>query len=159
MKNTFVLLAAVALFTACSAGTDLPKDEVYNVDGIAMNGYDPVAYFVQGEPKKGLEAESLNHKGLVYYFSSTKNRLLFSENPDKYLPNYGGWCAYAVAETSTKMEPDPEQWQIQDGELILFTSSFMTKLTGSLKDEWNEDPVNYELRANSNWDQMNQTAP
>lgn len=154
MKKISVLLIVLALTVACSSESDLPKDEVYNVEGVAIDGYDPVAYFEQGEAKKGLDSESINHKGLTYYFSSTKNRLLFQENPGKYLPEYGGWCAYAVAEASTKMEPDPTQWQIQDGELILFTSSWMTKLTGSLKDEWNEDSENYESKADTNWKQM-----
>ncbi len=155
--NTFLVVAAI--LTACSSTTELPKDQVYNVDGIAIDGYDPVAYFEQGEAKKGVAAESFNYNGLVYHFSSTKNRLLFMENPDKFLPNYGGWCAYAVAETSTKMQPDPAQWQINDGELILFTSNFMTTLTGSLKEEWNEDPAGFETRADDNWSQMSHTRP
>lgn len=156
MKKVVILLAAIVMLHACNMESDLPKDEVYNVGGLAIDGYDPVAYFEQGEARKGVEAEVVIHQGLKYYFSSTKNRLLFMENPDKYLPNYGGWCAYAVAENSIKMEPDPLQWQIQEGELILFTSSFMTQLTGSLKDEWNEDPGDYEKRADSNWIEMNQ---
>ncbi|MEO9483444.1 MAG: YHS domain-containing (seleno)protein [Ekhidna sp.] len=155
MKRISILLIMAAIVASCSSGSDAPKDEVFNVEGVALDGYDPVAYFEQGEAKKGVEDESVNHQGLVYYFSSTKNRLLFQENAEKYLPEYGGWCAYAVAETSTKMQPDPTQWQIQDGELMLFTSSWMTKLTGSLKDEWNEDPESYETKADNNWDTMN----
>ncbi|WP_436515004.1 YHS domain-containing (seleno)protein [Ekhidna sp. To15] len=159
MKKTYIFIAMLFLMSACSSDAESPKDEVYNVGGVALDGYDPVAYYEQGEAKKGTEAESFNYNGLAYHFSSTKNRLLFMENPNKYLPNYGGWCAYAVAETSTKMKPDPAQWQIQDGELILFTSSMITKLTGSLKDEWNEDPEAFETRADSNWTEMNQVTP
>lgn len=155
MYRTSVFIVLVGIFSACSSSQDQPKSEIYNVEGVALDGYDPVAYFVQGEAKKGYKAESVKYEEVSYYFSSTKNRLLFQENPQKYLPNYGGWCAYAVAEASTKMEPDPTQWQIENDELILFTSSWMTKLTGSLKDEWNEDPRGYEFRADSNWVDMN----
>lgn len=155
MKKINTLLLVLVISTACSTESGESKDTIFNVEGIAIDGYDPVAYFEQGEAKKGMENESVKHEGLTYYFSSTKNRQLFQENPEKYLPEYGGWCAYAVAETSTKMEPDPTQWQIQDGELILFTSSWMTKLTGSLKEEWNEDPDAFESRADTNWKAIN----
>ncbi|MEP1033843.1 YHS domain-containing (seleno)protein [Ekhidna sp.] len=155
MRKIGVLLSVVGFIVACSDGSEITKNEIYSIDGIALDGYDPVAYFIQGEAKKGIDAESVEHQELVYYFSSTKNRLLFKENPSKFLPEYGGWCAYAVAETSSKMEPDPTQWQIQNGELILFTSNWMTKLTGSLKDEWNASPEDFQLRADSNWVEMN----
>ncbi|MEP1034616.1 YHS domain-containing (seleno)protein [Ekhidna sp.] len=153
MKKISTLLLAISLISSCNT-VDAPKDEIYNIEGIALDGYDLVAYFAQGEAKKGVNQEVVNYNGISYQFSSTKNRRLFEENPEKYLPEYGGWCAYAVAETSTKMEPDPTQWQIQDGQLILFTSSWMTKLTGSLKEEWNQDPIDYEVRADANWDKM-----
>lgn len=151
MKKINILIAVLVLASACSSSSNEQKDAVYNVEGVAIDGYDPVAYFVQGEAKKGIEEESVNHNGLVYYFSSTKNRLLFQENPDKYVPAYGGWCAYAVAASSTKMEPDPTMWQIENGELQLFYDDWMTSLTGSLKEEWNENPTEYKAKADQNW--------
>ncbi len=155
MKKLSILTLVLVIAVACSSGSDEPKDETYNVDGIAIDGYDPVAYFEQGEAKKGVEEESVNYNGLTYYFSSTKNRLLFQESPEKYLPAYGGWCAYAIAESSTKMEPDPTMWQIEDGKLQLFYDDWMTNLTGSLKDEWNENPTEYKVKADGNWESMN----
>lgn len=152
MKHSFILIL-ILLIVSCSQ-QEVSQDPIFNVEGIAIDGYDPVAYFEQGEAKKGVESESLDYKGLKYFFSSTKNRKFFEENPEKYLPKYGGWCAYAVAETSTKMRPDPTEWQIQDGELQLFTSSWMTKLTGSLKDDWNEAPKDYKTRADKNWNDI-----
>ncbi len=145
---------SVLLLFSCSQSTSVEKDPIFNSGGIAIDGYDPVAYFEQGEAKKGVEAESIDYNGLTYLFSSTKNKKLFEENPEKYLPKYGGWCAYAIAETSTKMEPDPKEWQIQNGELQLFTSSWMTKLTGSLKDDWNADPNDFKKRADANWKEI-----
>lgn len=154
MNKYFFTLFILSTAIACSPGSEVAKDPVFNTQGIAIDGYDPVAYFQQGEARKGTEQEVLSYQGLDYYFSSTKNKLLFEENPEKYLPKYGGWCSYAVAETATKMEPDPNEWQIQDGELILFTSNIVTKITGSLKDDWNEEPEEYEARADSNWEKM-----
>lgn len=150
MKKIKFLIAVLVLNVACSSG-DEPKDVIYNVEGVAIDGYDPVAYFEQGEAKKGVQNETVDYNGLTYCFSSTKNRLLFQENPEQYLPAYGGWCAYAIAETSTKMEPDPTMWQIENGQLQLFYDDWMTNLTGSLKDEWNENPSEYKTKADKNW--------
>ena len=151
MKKINILLAVLVFTVACSSGSDAPKDEVYNVEGIAIDGYDPVAYFEQGEARKGIKNESVDYQGLKYYFSSTKNRVLFEESPEKYLPAYGGWCAYAIAEASKKMEPDPTMWQIEGGELQLFYDDWMTNLTGNLKDTWNESPAEYKAKADQNW--------
>jgi len=156
MKKIFYLLTMLPLFLiSCSSGSGSEKGPVYNLEGVALAGYDPVAYFEQGEAKMGTADEVVNYEGLTYYFSSTKNRLLFQENPTKYLPAYGGWCAYAVAEKSGKMEPDPTMWHIQDGKLQLFYDDWMTSITGSLKEEWNTDPENYKRRADANWEKMN----
>lgn len=141
----------IVLMVAC--GSPEATGPNYIVDGYALGGYDPVSYFEQGEPKKGV-SETLEYQGVTYLFSSTKNKNLFEANPEKYVPEYGGWCAYAVAESSTRMAPDPNQWQIQDGKLLMFTSNFMTTLTGDLKDDWNEDPQDYKTRADQNWQTM-----
>ncbi len=154
MKKLNILLILIIITAACSSSSDEPKDATYNVEGVAIDGYDPVAYFEQGEARKGTQNESAIHEGLTYYFSSTKNRLLFQEDPQKYLPEYGGWCAYAIAASSTKMEPDPTMWQIEDGKLQLFYDDWMTSLTGSLKEEWNENPVEYKSKADKNWSVM-----
>jgi len=150
----FTLLVLVTVLFACSQGDYKPKGATYEVEGVALAGYDPVAYFEQSDAVLGNENEAVEYNGLQYYFASTKNRKLFEEDPEKYLPAYGGWCAYAVAETSTKMEPDPTKWQIQNGELQLFYSDWMTNLTGSLKDAWNETPEEYKVKADSNWEKM-----
>ena len=128
---------------------------VFVSEGVALNGYDPVAYFQQGEPRIGVVAEAVDYNGFTYLFSSTKNKNLFNEDPEKYLPAYGGWCAYAVAETSTRMAPNPELWQIQDGQLQLFYDDWQTQLFGSLKEEWNEKPDDFKSRADNNWVRMN----
>lgn len=138
----------------CGSG-ESAEGPVFVSQGAALGGYDPVAYFVQGEPKEGVASESFEYDGFTYLFSSTKNKSLFIENPEKYLPAYGGWCAYAVAETSTRMAPDPQLWQIQDGKLQLFYDDWQTRMFGSLKEAWNENPQGYQNKADVNWQKMN----
>ncbi|MEM6737758.1 MAG: YHS domain-containing (seleno)protein [Bacteroidota bacterium] len=144
------------LFTiSCFSNSEEATGPFFESSGYAIGGYDPVSYHEQSEAKKGFENETTEYNGATYCFSSTKNKGLFELNPQKYLPAYGGWCAYAVAEKSIRMAPDPTEWQIQDGKLQLFTSNLMTKLTGNLRDKWNENPNAFKARADQNWDQMN----
>ena len=148
-----LLLAFPMLFFGCSS--EKGEGPVYASEGVAIGGYDLVAYFEQGEPKIGIKAESVEHNGFTYLFSSKENKELFQRNPGEYLPAYGGWCAYAVAETSSRMAPNPEIWQIQNGKLQLFYDNWKTRLFGSLKSEWNEDPDDFKSRADVNWQKMN----
>ena len=148
MKVYSILLSI--LFFACGSSEE-PKGEIYETNGVAIGGYDLVSYFEQSEAKLGNIAVTSTHDGLVYQFSNTENKNLFDVDPQKYLPAYGGWCAYAVAENSTKMQPDPTMWQIQDGKLLLFYDDWMTSLTGSLREEWNTDQEDYKNKADDNW--------
>ena len=149
-----ILLTFIALIFLSCGGSEAPKGPVFEVEGVAIGGYDPVAYFEQSEAKVGQEATTSAYNGLTYQFSSTKNKNLFDQNPEKYLPEYGGWCAYAVAETSAKMQPDPTMWQIQDGKLLLFYDDWMTSITGSLLEEWNTDQSSYKKKADTNWEAL-----
>jgi YHS domain-containing protein len=151
MKSFIPVLVLAMVFTACSTPSDEHKPDNFLVNNVAIDGYDPVAYFVEKEPVKGSVSFAVEHGGIIYHLSSQKNVALFKENPDKYKPAYGGWCAYAIAENSFKMEPDPTNWQIQNGQLQLFYEDFWTELQGGLKKEWNEDPDSYKARADKNW--------
>lgn len=151
MRVAFILF--IFILSACGSSGE-PQEEVYSVEGVAMGGYDPVAYFEQGEAKEGDANTVSSYSGLTYQFSSTKNKKLFEEAPNKYLPAYGGWCAYAIAEASTKMEPDPTMWKIQDGKLLLFYDDWMTSVTGSLKEEWDSNETVYLEKAEKNWESV-----
>lgn len=151
MKYLFTI--SIFILAACGSN-DAPKEQTYAVDGIALDGFDPVAYFEQGEAKVGTENTLSTYEGLTYQFSSTKNKNLFDESPEKYLPEYGGWCAYAIAEAATKMQPDPTMWKIQDGKLLLFYDDWKTALTGSLKEEWETDEEGYLNKADQNWESV-----
>lgn len=89
-----------------------------NKEGFFAEGYDVVAYFTQGKPVKGNPQFIKLHKGGFYAFSSEENKKLFGDNPEKYIPQYGGFCAYAVSRN--KLRPiDPQYFQIIDGRLML----------------------------------------
>jgi len=70
------------------------KHFLLNRDGVVIDGYDQVSYFMSG-PRKGNHAICVNYKGIVYYFNSPENKLKFEKSPDSYEPEYGGWCEYA----------------------------------------------------------------
>lgn len=114
--------------------------------GVAIEGYDPVSYF-SSSPKEGSSAHSLAYRGATFYFSSAQNQELFRRNPDKYLPQYGGFCAYAMGESGEKVSIDPETYQIRDGKLYLFYNAWGTN---TLK-KWEKDEANLFRQAESNW--------
>ncbi len=89
-----------------------------NIDatGFVIRGYDPVAYFTEGRPVPGRPDFSAEYKGGKYLFATAANRDAFKANPEKYAPQYGGYCAYAVA-TGKKADIDASSWRIVDGKL------------------------------------------
>ena len=83
---------------------------------VGAAGYDTVAYFTENEAKRGIRAFSVEHESVTFLFSSEENRDLFKEEPTKYIPQYLGWCAYAMA-YDAYVRGDPEYWAIVDGRL------------------------------------------
>ena len=127
-----------------------PQPENVDKSGLALQGYDPVSYHING-PSKGSDEFSITHDGVTYLFSSAANRDRFSSNPSTYIPAYGGWCAWAMLE-GEKVEVDPENFKIVEGRNLLFYNSFFTNTL----DSWNKLAVSdteEELvrRAQSHW--------
>ena len=85
---------------------------------VALHGYDPVAYFTQGQPVRGSDSLVHVHEGAAYRFSSEAHLAAFKQNPDRYAPQYGGFCAYGVA-VGKKFDGDPQLWKIEGGKLYL----------------------------------------
>jgi YHS domain-containing protein len=88
---------------------------------LALKGYDPVAYFTEGKPVKGIREISYDWDEERYLFSNPKNKAAFASAPDKYSPQFGGLCSTGVA-FGQKVEADPQAWKIVDGKLYLFSS-------------------------------------
>lgn len=119
--NTFALLAAaafVAVALFCSEAFGSSGTVNVNQDGLALDGYDPVAYFETGKAERGKSAHTASHEGATYYFSSEARRELFQRDPALYVPTYGGFCAYGVA-VGQKFNGDPEVFAIVQGRLYL----------------------------------------
>jgi YHS domain-containing protein len=116
-------LLAIALFAALvgppvsNAETDAVSP-VNATDGIALKGYDPVAYFTTGEPTVGRDEYTYEWNGARYRFASGENLERFKSAPERYLPQYGGYCAYAMS-LNRIADIDPERWAIVDGKLYL----------------------------------------
>lgn len=147
-KMKHLLVAVISLIALTTNAQDATRKKHFNLNnGIAISGYDAVAYLTQSKAVKGKKENSHVYEGITYYFSSTANRDLFKANPAKYEPQYGGWCAYAMGNDGTKVEVDPETFKIVDGKLYLFYNSFFTN---TLK-LWNKNEATLKGNADKNW--------
>ena len=112
----------------------------------AIKMYDPVAYFKESKAVKGDESFTYRRHGMTWYFSTKEHRDLFAANPEKYAPQYDGYCAWAMSE-GRKAITDPEVWKIVNGKLYLNCSK-------SAYEKWIRDiPGNVE-KADANWERM-----
>ncbi|MEO6346563.1 MAG: YHS domain-containing (seleno)protein [Aquaticitalea sp.] len=148
MKQIFGTL--MILFTALTMAQESSslRQKQFNLDdNLAIKGYDPVSYFIQEEPEEGKNNINTEYNGIIYHFSSEKNKTTFLENPSKYEPQYGGWCAYAMGDDGTKVSINPKSYKIVDDKLYLF---YHTLFSNTLKC-WNKDETNLKKNANINW--------
>lgn len=150
----FNQLVVLTLFTFLSIAVNAQDNNTskriknYNLEkGIALQGYDPVAYFTSGKAVKGQKDNLYLYNGVTYNFSSKANLELFKANPAKYEPQYGGWCAYAMGNDGSKVEVDPETFKIINGKLYLFYNFYFTN---TLK-KWNANEAVLNKNADANW--------
>ncbi len=148
----FVLLIIATLFSILNTNAQTAlRSKQYNIEnGLALNGYDPVAYFNQNKAIEGNKSIKATVEGLTYYFSTTSNKDLFLKDFRKYEPQYGGWCAYAMGSSGEKVEIDPETFKINNGKLYLFYHSWVNNTLT----KWNEDEKNLKNKADSNWQKL-----
>jgi len=133
-------------FIASVASLFAQKAEVFNPSEKAIRGYDPVAYFTEGKSVKGNDNLTFHWKDANWYFSSPQNLNSFSKNPDKYVPQYGGYCAYGLSE-GHKAPTDPDAWTIVDGKLYLNYSK-------DVRTKWRENEKERIEKADKNWPQL-----
>ncbi|TBR37845.1 YHS domain-containing protein [Marinomonas agarivorans] len=100
-------------------------------NNLALSGYDPVSYF-DSQPQKGDKSFSKVYQGATYYFHSQENQAIFEANPEKYIPAYGGWCAWAMLD-GQKVKVDPLTYKIIEGKNYLYYNGFW----GNTLTKWN----------------------
>lgn len=141
MKRLFLSLTLAMLAMPVFAQTKT----LLNLDktGVAIQGYDPVAFFTDNKPVKGDPKILVKQDGAVYFFASKEHKDLFKADPAKYEPEFGGYCAYGVSRNKL-VEIDVDAFQIVDGKLLLQYSK-------GVRDNFNEDKAGNLARAKANW--------
>jgi YHS domain-containing protein len=141
MKTLLSGLAAILVLSSAALAGDL-----VNVSGesrVAVSGYDPVAFFTDSKPVNGSPFITADYKGATYFFATEEHKTLFTGSPEKYVPQYGGFCAYGVS--VDKLFPiDISTWQIRDGKLYL-------NLNKSVLKKFNADFSENVAKAEKNW--------
>ena len=145
IKNLVILLVLTTSFNLHSQVLDINTKK-----GYAVYGFDLVSYF-NDNPQLGSEEYEYEFQGVKYKFANAENQDQFISDPQKYLPQYGGYCAYAMAVSSKKVSVNPETYEIRNNRLYLFYNSGRNNtLVSWLK----ESPENLEQKANENWEKV-----
>ena len=148
-RQILVLATAGVLATAQLGFASQPavaqKATIYTgiVKGVAVGGYDPVAYFTEMKAVKGNPAIALDHEGAKWFFASEANREAFKAEPAKYAPQYGGYCAWAVSQGYTA-KGDPNAWTVHDGKLYL-------NYNESVRRDWSKNIPANVVKGDANW--------
>jgi YHS domain-containing protein len=139
----FIFLSFVLLILSGADCTAMGRSPA---DNPAIKGYDTVAYFTAGTALKGNASYTCKWHGMIWYFSTKENRDLFTQSPEKYAPQYDGYCAWAMTE-GQKAATDPEVWKIVDGKLYLSCSK-------SAYEKWSSDIPGNIKKADANWKKL-----
>lgn len=126
--------------------------EYFEKDGVALRGYDPVSYFVAGKPQLGSAAHTFTYQGSTFRFASAENRQLFVDNPEKYAPQFGGYCAFGVSNGGYKVSTQPDAFAVVDGKLYLNYNAEVQKL-------WQKDIPGHIATAEKKWPATAKTTP
>lgn len=132
-----LLLVVAPVFTYGQQG------HYFNISGVALNGYDPVAFFLAGKPTLGTKDFAFNWQGVIWYFENQANLEAFQSNPEKYAPQYGGYCAFGMSR-GYKAPIQIETWTIVNDKLY-----FNYNL--DVKETWNSKREEFILKADKNW--------
>lgn len=141
------LMAFSVLATAAEPYNTLKRGLIRDTaTGVAINGYDTVAYFTQNKPVKGSDSFTTSYEGATWKFASKEHLALFKADPTKYAPQYGGYCAYGVAQ-GYLVSIEPEQFSIIDGKLYLNYDAGVQK-------KWTKDPAGYNQTATAKFSDL-----
>ena len=143
-----MLLTFASLTFGFAGDARAAKPETYTpaLSNLAVEGYDAVAYFEEGAPVKGDAAFEISWRGATWRFSTAEHLALFQANPESYAPQYGGYCAWAVAHGYTA-RGNPKNWTIFDGKLYL-------NYNDKVQADWMKDVPGYVAKGDANWPQV-----
>ena len=150
--RTFPVVFLFVIFTGSALAADpintLERSGLwgYEPSGVAVRGYDTVAYFTQGKPAEGKEAFETEWRGAKWRFSSQEHLDLFRANPEKYAPQFGGYCAYGVA-VGNLVKVEADLWDIVDGKLYL-------NFDEDLQEKWRKDIPGFIVQADEKFDRL-----
>ncbi len=142
-----VALSVAMATSALAAGVELNASST----GLAMQGYDPVAYFTDGAPAKGSYKITTVFNDATYRFASEEHKAQFEANPEAYLPAYGGYCAFGTA-MGFKFDGDPTYWKIVDNTLYL-------NLSKDIQERWEGNIPGFVQDANGHWEDIADVEP
>lgn len=142
-----IALSVITATAALAAGPDVNASST----GLAMQGYDPVAYFTQGEATEGSYKITSVYNDATYRFSSEEHKAKFEANPEAYAPAYGGYCAFGTA-MGFKFDGDPDHWKIVDDKLYL-------NLSQDIQERWEGDIPGFITSADGNWGKIKDATP
>lgn len=154
-RRNFITLAAAIVFAtgiaiaepAFAAGLDVNT----TVTGLALRGYDPVSYFANKKPIMGDFTITAEYNGATYRFSSEAHKAMFEKDPAKYVPQYGGFCAFGTSQ-GYKVDGDPNVWKVVDDKLYL-------NLAPAVAERWVKDIPGYVKSADKNWSSIKDKPP
>ncbi|MEP2276184.1 MAG: YHS domain-containing (seleno)protein [Reichenbachiella sp.] len=149
MKKLIFSLMLCVVFVAQVMAQTPPVDE----NGVALGGYDVVAYFVSN-PMEGSTQYTALHNGATYRFATANNRDAFKQNPTKYLPQFDGYCAWGVAAKDAKFPINPETYDIIDGKLYLFFNGPFNGKTFNSSLLWNQETTKLQTAAHDKWSEV-----
>lgn len=152
------LMAAAALVLALSVSPAFANDRTNTSTGmtlagapLAIHGYDPVAYFTESKARVGMAKFTATHDGAAYRFVSQANKEAFERNPERYVPQYGGFCAFGVS-VGAKFDGDPTLWRVVDNKLYF-------NLNPDIQANWSKDVPGNITKADGNWTRIRDKAP
>lgn len=140
IARTFIM-ATIMFVVGMASASAFAENHTYSTPGVS--GYDPVAYFTDGKAVRGSGFHVTVVDGVTYAFASAEHQKMFEANPQKYLPAYGGYCAYGLG-VGKKFVADPEVWRIVEGKLYL-------NLDKGIQQKWEKDIQGYIKKGDANW--------
>ena len=142
--SKYILLTCLLVPLVIGANSGFANEPLNAIEGVAMDGFDVVAYFKEGKPRKGSDEYVVEYKGRSWRFSSPANAKDFSENPGSFEPRFNGWCAYAVSEGYAAEVDFIDGWSVLDGKLYL-------NWNASIRDTFVAEQDQRKANADANW--------